>query len=120
VEGLVTAVRHCGWTPIVRTIPQYQKETKGNMDNWIAPDLVAFATIGHAKIGKRVDVITLVCGDGGFTWALENYVKPQGVRIQVLGSRKPGINGRMSPRLLEIADDFVDFESILPEIELKN
>ncbi|HYT42953.1 MAG TPA: hypothetical protein VEP90_11455, partial [Methylomirabilota bacterium] len=46
------------------------------------------------------------------------YVKPEGVRIQVIGSQRKDIDGRLgdNSELLEVADDFIDFEQILPEI----
>jgi uncharacterized LabA/DUF88 family protein len=87
------------------------------MDHRIAPDLAMLAT-RHPSIGKPVDIVTLLSGDGDFGWALREYVKPEGIWIQVIGSQRKGIDGRIgdNSELLEVADEFVDFEHILPEI----
>lgn len=67
---------------------------KGNWDVGIAVDAVL--------LGKSLDVIVTISGDGDFVPLLE-YLKNQGVQAEVIGFGKS-----TSAKLKEAADDFID------------
>jgi uncharacterized protein (TIGR00288 family) len=69
---------------------------KGDWDVGIAIDAIIMA--------PKLDVVTLVTGDGDFT-PLVNYLRYMGVIVEIVG-----FGSTTSNRLLEAADDFIDLE----------
>lgn len=78
---------------------------KGNWDVGMAVDIIAAAS--------RLDVIVLVTGDGDFV-DLVNYLKSQGVRIEVLSFGKS-----TATKLKEAADEFIDLDRTPQDFLLK-
>ncbi len=72
---------------------------KGDWDVGIAIDAIIMA--------PKLDVVTLVTGDGDFT-PLVNYLSYMGVIVEIVG-----FGATTSNRLLDSADDFVDLEQDL-------
>jgi hypothetical protein len=56
------------------------------------------------------DTAILVSGDEDFAYAI-NVVAYKGVRVEVAGFR-----GNTSPRLIDVADRFIDFDGVIGEI----
>ena len=117
VEAILFEAEQRGWQPVTKLIRESQRHSKGDIDELIAADLVGYVAFGHPT-RSRIDKITLISGDGDYVPIIEKYVKPHGVRLHVIGSREPGVNGRTSERLHRIADEFTEVVDILPDIEL--
>jgi uncharacterized LabA/DUF88 family protein len=75
---------------------------KGDWDVGIAMDIM--------RTAAKLDVVTLVSGDGDFKDLLE-HVKSLGCRAEVMAFRKTA-----SAKIVEQADRFVDLDSIKKEI----
>lgn len=71
---------------------------KGDWDVGIAIDAIIMA--------PKLDVVTLVTGDGDFT-PLVDYLRYMGVIIEIVG-----FGTTTSSRLLESANDFIDLEQV--------
>lgn len=72
-------------------------QKKGDWDIGIAMDIL--------RLGPKVDVAVLVCGDGDFVPLVE-FAKEKGIRVEVMGFRES-----TSSALVASADSFFDLSS---------
>jgi uncharacterized LabA/DUF88 family protein len=116
VERLIYEAERAGWRPVIKLIRENEKYQKGDMKARIGADLAAFAA-GHTPLGP-VSTVVLLSGDSDYEPVVSDYLKPHGVRLVVVGSLLDQVNGRLSRKLFEQADEFVEVAQILPEIAL--
>ena len=79
-------------------------EIKANFDVELAIDVVTMA--------DRLDIVTLVSGDGDFRRMVE-MVQSKGVRVEVMA-----FSSSTAGELRAVCDDYVDFSQHLPELTI--
>ena len=96
-------MRRNGYRVVEKELKTYADGTKkANLDVEIAVDMLSLA--------DKYDTAVLVSGDEDFAYAI-NAVAYKGVRVELAGFR---IN--TSPRLIDVADQFIELDSHLEEI----
>ena len=85
---------------VLKTFPDGTK--KANLDVEIAVDMLSL--VGN------YDTAILVSGDEDFAYAI-NVIAYKGVRVEIGGFRS-----NTSPRLIDVADRFIDFDGVISEI----
>jgi uncharacterized LabA/DUF88 family protein len=102
-QGFLLWMRRNGYRVVQKELKTFPDGTKkANLDVEIAVDMLSLA--GH------YDTAILVSGDEDFAYAI-NVIAYKGVRVEVVGFRS-----NTSPRLIDVADRFVDFDGIINEV----
>src|SRR5215217_9700824 len=102
-QGFLLWMRRNGYRVVQKELKTFPDGTKkANLDVEIAVDMLSL--VGH------YDTAMLVSGDEDFAYAI-NVIAYRGVRVEVCGFR-----GNTSPRLIDVADRFVDFDGVINEI----
>ena len=102
-QGFLLWMRRNGYRVVQKELKTFPDGTKkANLDVEIAVDMLSL--VGH------YDTAMLVSGDEDFAYAI-NVIAYRGVRVEVAGFR-----GNTSPRLIDVADRFIDFDSVINEI----
>jgi uncharacterized LabA/DUF88 family protein len=102
-QGFLLWMRRNGYRVVQKELKTFPDGTKkANLDVEIAVDMLSL--VGH------YDTAILVSGDEDFAYAI-NVIAYRGVRVEVAGFR-----GNTSPRLIDVADRFTDFDSVIHEI----
>lgn len=102
-QGFLLWMRRNGYRVVQKELKTFPDGTKkANLDVEIAVDMLSL--VGH------YDTAILVSGDEDFAYAI-NVIAYRGVRVEVAGFR-----GNTSPRLIDVADRFIDFDSVIAEI----
>jgi uncharacterized LabA/DUF88 family protein len=96
-------MRRYGYRVVEKELKTYADGTKkANLDVEIAVDMLSLA--------DKYDTAVLVSGDEDFSYAI-NAVAYKGVRVELAGFRS-----NTSPRLIDVADQFIELDSHLEEI----
>jgi len=102
-QGFLLWMRRNGYRVVQKELKTFPDGTKkANLDVEIAVDMLSL--VGN------YDTAILVSGDEDFAYAI-NVIAYKGVRVEVCGFR-----GNTSPRLIDVADRFVDFDGVIAEI----
>ncbi len=102
-QGFLLWMRRNGYRVVQKELKTFPDGTKkANLDVEIAVDMLSL--VGN------YDTAILVSGDEDFAYAI-NVIAYKGVRVEVAGFR-----GNTSPRLIDVADRFVDFDGVISEI----
>jgi uncharacterized LabA/DUF88 family protein len=102
-QGFLLWMRRNGYRVVQKELKTFPDGTKkANLDVEIAVDMLSL--VGN------YDTAILVSGDEDFAYAI-NVIAYKGVRVEVCGFR-----GNTSPRLIDVADRFVDFDGVIGEI----
>jgi len=102
-QGFLLWMRRNGYRVVQKELKTFPDGTKkANLDVEIAVDMLSL--VGN------YDTAILVSGDEDFAYAI-NVVAYKGVRVEVAGFR-----GNTSPRLIDVADRFIDFDGVIGEI----
>src|SRR5829696_3639405 len=102
-QGFLLWMRRNGYRVVQKELKTFPDGTKkANLDVEIAVDMLSL--VGN------YDTAILVSGDEDFAYAI-NVIAYKGVRVEVCGFR-----GNTSPRLIDVADRFIDFDAVINEI----
>jgi len=102
-QGFLLWMRRNGYRVVQKELKTFPDGTKkANLDVEIAVDMLSL--VGN------YDTAILVSGDEDFAYAI-NVVAYKGVRVEVAGFRS-----NTSPRLIDVADRFIDFDAVINEI----
>jgi uncharacterized LabA/DUF88 family protein len=102
-QGFLLWMRRNGYRVVQKELKTFPDGTKkANLDVEIAVDMLSL--VGN------YDTAILVSGDEDFAYAI-NVVAYKGVRVEVGGFRS-----NTSPRLIDVADRFIDFDAVIAEI----
>ena len=102
-QGFLLWMRRNGYRVVEKELKTFPDGTKkANLDVEIAVDMLSLA--------DRYDTAILVSGDEDFAYAVD-AVAYKGVRVEIAGFRS-----NTSPRLIDVADRFVELDSIIAEI----
>jgi uncharacterized LabA/DUF88 family protein len=102
-QGFLLWMRRNGYRVVQKELKTFPDGTKkANLDVEIAVDMLSL--VGN------YDTAILVSGDEDFAYAI-NVIAYKGVRVEVGGFR-----GNTSPRLIDVADRFIDFDGVIGEI----
>ncbi len=102
-QGFLLWMRRNGYRVVEKELKTFPDGTKkANLDVEIAVDMLSLA--------DRYDTAILVSGDEDFAYAVD-AVAYKGVRVEVAGFRS-----NTSPRLIDVADRFIELDSLIPEI----
>ena len=102
-QGFLLWMRRNGYRVVEKELKTYADGTKkANLDVEIAVDMLSLA--------DKYDTAVLVSGDEDFSYAI-NAVAYKGVRVELAGFRS-----NTSPRLIDVADQFIELDSHLEEI----
>jgi uncharacterized LabA/DUF88 family protein len=102
-QGFLLWMRRNGYRVVEKELKTYADGTKkANLDVEIAVDMLSLA--------DKYDTAVLVSGDEDFSYAI-NAVAYKGVRVELAGFRS-----NTSPRLIDVADQFIELDSHLDEI----
>ena len=102
-QGFLLWMRRNGYRVVQKELKTFPDGTKkANLDVEIAVDMLSL--VGN------YDTAILVSGDEDFAYAI-NVIAYKGVRVEVCGFR-----GHTSPRLIDVSDRFVDFDTVIGEI----
>lgn len=102
-QGFLLWMRRNGYRVVQKELKTFPDGTKkANLDVEIAVDMLSL--VGN------YDTAILVSGDEDFAYAI-NVIAYKGVRVEVAGFRS-----NTSPRLIDVADRYVDFDSVIAEI----
>jgi uncharacterized LabA/DUF88 family protein len=102
-QGFLLWMRRNGYRVVEKELKTYADGTKkANLDVEIAVDMLSLA--------DKYDTAVLVSGDEDFAYAI-NAVAYKGVRVELAGFRS-----NTSPRLIDVADQFIELDSHLEEI----
>jgi uncharacterized LabA/DUF88 family protein len=102
-QGFLLWMRRNGYRVVEKELKTFPDGTKkANLDVEIAVDMLSLA--------DKYDTAILVSGDEDFAYAV-NAVAYKGVRIEVAGFRS-----NTSPRLIDVADRFLELDSLIAEI----
>ncbi|MCS6884684.1 MAG: NYN domain-containing protein [Acidobacteriota bacterium] len=102
-QGFLLWMRRNGYRVVEKELKTFPDGTKkANLDVEIAVDMLSLA--------DKYDTAILVSGDEDFAYAV-NAVAYKGVRVEVAGFRS-----NTSPRLIDVADRFIELDSIVHEI----
>src|ERR1700742_4593107 len=102
-QGFLLWMRRNGYRVVEKELKTYADGTKkANLDVEIAVDMLSLA--------DKYDTAVLVSGDEDFAYAI-NAVAYKGVRVELAGFRS-----NTSPRLIDVADQFLELDSHLDAI----
>jgi uncharacterized LabA/DUF88 family protein len=102
-QGFLLWMRRNGYRVVEKELKTYADGTKkANLDVEIAVDMLSLA--------DKYDTAVLVSGDEDFAYAI-NAVAYKGVRVELAGFRS-----NTSPRLIDVADQFIELDSHIDEI----
>jgi uncharacterized LabA/DUF88 family protein len=102
-QGFLLWMRRNGYRVVEKDLKTYADGTKkANLDVEIAVDMLSLA--------DKYDTAVLVSGDEDFSYAI-NAVAYKGVRVELAGFRS-----NTSPRLIDVADQFIELDSHIEEI----
>jgi uncharacterized LabA/DUF88 family protein len=102
-QGFLLWMRRNGYRVVEKELKTYADGTKkANLDVEIAVDMLSLA--------DKYDTAVLVSGDEDFAYAI-NAVAYKGVRVELAGFRS-----NTSPRLIDVADQFIELDSHVEEI----
>lgn len=102
-QGFLLWMRRNGYRVVEKELKTYADGTKkANLDVEIAVDMLSLA--------DKYDTAVLVSGDEDFAYAI-NAVAYKGVRVELAGFRS-----NTSPRLIDVADQFIELDSHIEEI----
>ncbi len=102
-QGFLLWMRRNGYRVVEKELKTYADGTKkANLDVEIAVDMLSLA--------DKYDTAVLVSGDEDFAYAI-NAVAYKGVRVELAGFRS-----NTSPRLIDVADQFIELDSQLDSI----
>lgn len=102
-QGFLLWMRRNGYRVVEKELKTYADGTKkANLDVEIAVDMLSLA--------DKYDTAVLVSGDEDFAYAI-NAVAYKGVRVELAGFRS-----NTSPRLIDVADQFIELDSHLDAI----
>ncbi|HJQ24288.1 MAG TPA: NYN domain-containing protein [Blastocatellia bacterium] len=102
-QGFLLWMRRNGYRVVEKELKTYADGTKkANLDVEIAVDMLSLA--------DKYDTAVLVSGDEDFAYAI-NAVAYKGVRVELAGFRS-----NTSPRLIDVADQFIELDSHLESI----
>lgn len=102
-QGFLLWMRRNGYRVVEKELKTYADGTKkANLDVEIAVDMLSLA--------DKYDTAVLVSGDEDFAYAI-NAVAYKGVRVELAGFR-----ANTSPRLIDVADQFIELDSHVEEI----
>src|SRR3989338_8164960 len=102
-QGFLLWMRRNGYRVVQKELKVFPDGTKkANLDVEIAVDMLSLC-------GKYETAI-LVSGDEDFAYAV-NAVAYKGARVEVAGFRN-----NTSPKLIDVADRFIDLDSLIPQI----
>jgi uncharacterized LabA/DUF88 family protein len=102
-QGFLLWMRRNGYRVVEKELKTFPDGTKkANLDVEIAVDMLSLA--------DKYDTAILVSGDEDFAYAV-NAVAYKGVRVEVAGFRS-----NTSPRLIDVADRFIELDTLIPEI----
>jgi uncharacterized LabA/DUF88 family protein len=102
-QGFLLWMRRNGYRVVQKELKTFPDGTKkANLDVEIAVDMLSL--VGN------YDTAILVSGDEDFAYAI-NVIAYKGVRVEVAGFR-----ANTSPRLIDVADRYIDFDGVISEI----
>lgn len=102
-QGFLLWMRRNGYRVVEKELKTYSDGTKkANLDVEIAVDMLSLV--------DKYDTAVLVSGDEDFAYAI-NAIAYKGVRVEVAGFRS-----NTSPRLIDVADQFIELDSHIEEI----
>lgn len=102
-QGFLLWMRRNGYRVVEKELKTFPDGTKkANLDVEIAVDMLSLA--------DKYDTAILVSGDEDFAYAVEK-VSYKGVRVELAGFRS-----NTSPRLIDVADRFLELDAIIPDI----
>ncbi|MBI4747562.1 MAG: NYN domain-containing protein [Acidobacteria bacterium] len=102
-QGFLLWMRRNGYRVVEKELKTFADGTKkANLDVEIAVDMLSLA--------DKYDTAILVSGDEDFAYAV-NAVAYKGVRVEIAGFR-----GNTSPRLIDVADRFIELDLLVHEI----
>src|SRR6478736_6632415 len=102
-QGFLLWMRRNGYRVVEKELKTYADGTKkANLDVEIAVDMLSLA--------DKYDTAILVSGDEDFAYAVDK-VAYKGARVEIAGFRS-----NTSPRLIDVADRFIELDAIIPEI----
>jgi uncharacterized LabA/DUF88 family protein len=102
-QGFLLWMRRNGYRVVQKELKTFPDGTKkANLDVEIAVDMLSL--VGN------YDTAILVSGDEDFAYAI-NVIAYKGVRVEVAGFR-----ANTSPRLIDVADRYIDFDGVIAEI----
>src|SRR5881409_1092367 len=102
-QGFLLWMRRNGYRVVEKELKTFPDGTKkANLDVEIAVDMLSLA--------DKYDTAILVSGDEDFAYAV-NAVAYKGVRVEIAGFRS-----NTSPRLIDVADQFIELDSHIDEI----
>ena len=102
-QGFLLWMRRNGYRVIQKELKVFPDGTKkANLDVEIAVDMLS--------LSGKYDTAVLVSGDEDFAYAV-NAVAYKGARIEIAGFRN-----NTSPKLIDVADRFIDLDSLIPYI----
>lgn len=102
-QGFLLWMRRNGYRVVEKELKTFPDGTKkANLDVEIAVDMLSLA--------DKYDTAILVSGDEDFAYAV-NAVAYKGVRVEIAGFRS-----NTSPRLIDVADRFIELDLIIPDI----
>lgn len=102
-QGFLLWMRRNGYRVVEKELKMFADGTKkANLDVEIAVDMLSLA--------DKYDTAILVSGDEDFAYAV-NAVAYKGVRVEIAGFRS-----NTSPRLIDVADRFIELDSLVGEI----
>src|SRR6185503_186818 len=102
-QGFLLWMRRNGYRVVEKELKTFPDGTKkANLDVEIAVDMLSLA--------DKYDTAILVSGDEDFAYAV-NAVAYKGVRVEIAGFRS-----NTSPRLIDVADRFLELDSHVEEI----
>lgn len=102
-QGFLLWMRRNGYRVVEKELKTYADGTKkANLDVEIAVDMLSLV--------DKYDTAVLVSGDEDFQYAI-NAIAYKGVRVELAGFRS-----NTSPRLIDVADMFIELDSHIEEI----
>lgn len=102
-QGFLLWMRRNGYRVVEKELKTYADGTKkANLDVEIAVDMLSLC--------DKYDTAVLVSGDEDFSYAI-NAIAYKGVRVELAGFRS-----NTSPRLIDVADQFIELDSHIEEI----
>jgi uncharacterized LabA/DUF88 family protein len=102
-QGFLLWMRRNGYRVVEKELKTYADGTKkANLDVEIAVDMLSLV--------DKYDTAVLVSGDEDFAYAI-NAIAYKGVRVELAGFRS-----NTSPRLIDVADQFIELDSHIEEI----
>lgn len=102
-QGFLLWMRRNGYRVVQKELKIFPDGTKkANLDVEIAVDMLS--------LSDKYETAILVSGDEDFAYAV-NAVAYKGTRVEVAGFRN-----NTSPKLIDVADKFIDLDSLIPLI----